>query len=343
MTINNGYIVDKACGRSRRVRIAMLQVIGQLLAGGFGTKMSKMLGTAVYLVLQGDVQGAATAAKTAADKDVIRCGMRVDPNEFDSTLPTLYTKGELVDMFAKTVELSAVKVAKKEEDMTKQMLNNVKWIGAQHRMDCPLTEFKPSFALMLYKPTDEASNVWVMSITAGAWRWGPIGTCLPGLPSLIQASSDDVPMWILLVKADEILGQGVSLRDAKQFLETPSGTEAVKRSVLFRCEKGSVIFCPAGWIMMPITVEPPLADATTVAAKKRGKAKVTSDRAIANVRVMTLFVPEWMKNLTLPTLTAICNWNTDYSATKIAEKQWAARHSFMVEFAKECGVASVPK
>jgi hypothetical protein len=317
----------------------MSQVIGLLLAGGFGAKMSKVLGAAVYHDVQGEVP---TPGKKPTPKDDLRCGMRVDPDEFNHTLPTLYSKGELVDMFAKTVEVSAAKVAKKEAQMTAIMRDNGKWIGAVHRMDCPLTEFKPSFVDKLHKPTEEASNVWVMAMRPGAWRWGPIGTCLPGLPSLIQASSDDVPIWILLVKADEILGQGVSLRDAKQFLETPSGAEAVKRAVLFRCEKGAVIFCPAGWIMLPITVEPPTADGATEAPKKRGKAKVTSDSAIANLRVMTLFVPEWMKELTSTTLTAICNWNTEYSATKIAEKQWAVRHSFTLEFAKECGVASVP-
>jgi hypothetical protein len=316
--------------------LAILQVIGQLLAGGFGTKMATMLGTAVYLDLQGDVQGAAPAAKKAADKAVIRCGMRVDPDEFDLTLPTLYHKGELVDMFAKTVELSRVKVAKKEVEMTKKMHDNVKWIAAVKCMDCPLTEFKPSFVDKLHKPTDEASNVWVWSTRAGAWRWLPgVGS---GLPSLIQVSSDDAPMWIFLVKADEILGQGVSLRDAKQFFETPSGAETVKRSVLFRCEKGAVIFCPAGWIMVPITVEPPAADVTTAAPKKRGKAKESSASVICNARVMTLFIKDWMQNLTFATLTAIFKWNTEFSATKIAEKQWAARHSFTIEFAKECGI-----
>jgi hypothetical protein len=83
--------------------------------------MSKLLGAAVCQDVQGEVL---TAGKKPTPKDDLRCSNRVDPDEFNHTLPTLYSKGELVDMFAKTVEVSAAKVAKKEEQMTAILREN---------------------------------------------------------------------------------------------------------------------------------------------------------------------------------------------------------------------------
>jgi hypothetical protein len=261
--------------------------------------------------------------------------LETDPSAFELLKPTLFDKSPVVASVKALLSgdnkcITDAKIKKLNDDMA----GHRKHIGAMHKVDVSLQDFDSKLNFDLTHKADPGQVPWMFSSRRGAWRWGPLAVPMPGFPTLFQAIPNDLKLqlWFVLIPVRKVIAHGISLQDTKHFLETPSGAEAMKSAIICELTDDSVLFCPAGWIAVPMCLSFEDDDAEGSKPKRKRKTDVDPwSHAVA----ITLFSKQLFHGLDSEVITAVTKFNTEFLQPLSGEKLYKARSTLMDKFALE--------
>ncbi|CAK0800384.1 unnamed protein product [Prorocentrum cordatum] len=304
-----------------KARYARTKVAQHLVGGKIGNAHAQLIAAVAEEVLTSDACADGIYSR-------VQDAVKVNPSEF--------VGGAICKWMSDQPFVLEIQKSQDKEDMTRtvtSLVQSLKEPGHQNWMGCMTKvsrepactdEFKTFFNVELLHLNDKGGVPWISVSRPWAWRFGPSQCPLPGVGSLIQATSDN--MLMQLINAEVILKNGVSIADAKQYFETPQGAKDFEENgISLRVPNGDVVFVPYGWLAMPVCVPAVEAEKLKASAESTG-----------SYWAMAVFSTKLAKALDEPCWKAIEKFNTDRLVRSASSSpQWQFRSEAFAKFCEE--------
>ena len=223
-----------------------LKVAGRLQHYGKWPKdsaanLSKMIAANVKVVFGGKAEGddIFPVLPTMLGEKV--CEVPWDASTFDFTKICFWAEppAPIAEM------IKGSDIEKKVSMADDYMTNNPSWLGAQSKVDFVQKEYA-GISLR------EGFGPHIVSLKRDVPRLGAAAMALPTVANFSTTLAE--PMFMLMLEAKEILGQGISLVDIKAFLGTESGAKflASDSAKLLFLPRQATVYMPFGWYAIPL-------------------------------------------------------------------------------------------
>jgi hypothetical protein len=105
-----------------------------------------------------------------------------------------------------------------------------------------------------HKSSSPGAAPWLFTVKPNVLQLRPAAVPLPGLATLLQAVSED--LFLTIFRADDILSQGIILKDIAKFLGSASGFEFIQNNAaVVHLQKKEVAHLPFGCYCVPLFFE----------------------------------------------------------------------------------------
>ena len=140
-----------------------------------------------------------------------------------------------------------------------------------------------------------------------------------------------------LFPAAEMLEQGISPKDAPKFLDTDSGMQYTKDSVvLVKLMPQEVLWIPYGWLASPLVLDKKedKAEEKSEQSEHRQEEKDDKNEQLGFVMHVPYFSDTMAKALSEPVRKAVLQWSSDHLTNMKSQRLWAGRHETFTKFLK---------
>jgi hypothetical protein len=301
------------------------KVISMLAMGSFGSTHSKTIGTILFQSLAFDTLHSTDCEPDTEWRKIKMLDVILDPQEFDDSKLTLFTEGTPVTtkiLAAISENTTALQAMSKE--LAEAMVLNPKWVGAQNRTS---VNFTAAFAsgLGVTIQNDHGGDVWVSLLKRDEFRWGPGAVSLPGCSSIIVCAPGTACLYVHCLPVCSIISLGITLKDVKSFLNTPSGQQFTQNeSKIIKVAESSVLFVPFGWCVSPLFMVP--------SADTKTKVKSASVPPHGFFIQQPLLSVPGTKALSAEVWNAVMSFNKNHHTKKGTERVWAMRGTSFTKF-----------
>jgi hypothetical protein len=295
------------------------------VSGAVGAKHSKILGEGIFDLMnyeRSKKQGSAESPQFLDSHKFLI--VPEDAEEFDHMAPTKFVGGAVATDVADMIKMNTKTVEARCGELTEAMTLHPTWVGALSKTEWDYGEWDSDMFNPILKKDDGACP-FISINKLSCWRWGPAAVPLPGVASLVVALHPSATTFIQIFPAQHILSQGISLKDALAFLQTPEGGKMFTNDCkLVKLTAGEVLFVPFGMCASPIYLEP--------GADTKHKQKMLPSQV--PLMFIPLFNVEWAKELSEPVWKAIVSLNTEHFVKTGTQAVFVARKAVFEKFVK---------
>lgn len=320
--MTKGEKAKKNADRYRRVKF-----INRLTSGGYSKPMAKFMADRIEESRENVAEGQGKVA--------------INPKTFDESSPVVFkgssgaTEGPQLEDRSEFLEsllvyLKGMKsVDEKEAALVAALRDHPEWKGAMSKLD--VDGLRSSSIVMFSKADTELDSLpgacpWIVLQRPFSWRLGPSAWPLVGLGALMFPMAEEVDYFYFMAPIAQILEQGIVLSHLDKFFESDAGAEFMRQHMVFiKAEPGSAIWCPFGWLCIPLVV-----DRWDMPASERCGLSLVINPAMV----------EWASAVPELTLRAIFQLNSDHCNKVMTKKAWQTRCAFLEEFMKKTTVKS---
>lgn len=272
-----------------------------------------------------------------------------NPEDFDPSAITLWTSGaegkcEKMLSFVSALQAAGVDIKSKSEVIDRSLQAKCEWKGAMVAVESKIFDFDGCPIQNPMFTSEPGASPWLVGFRPNSWRFGPFAWPLPGFGSLAQLSFETpLQVHLLLIPAVDVLLQGVSLKDVRTYLDTPSGASMFsEKAKLIRMVHGELVWIPYGYMTIPIASFPESAtdkkdtdsEPMKASSSDAGSVKNLAD-GIAYVWTWTPFVVKSAMGLEDTAWQAISGWNREYCEQHVAQRLWSERGKVLGHFVQE--------
>jgi hypothetical protein len=221
-----------------------------------------------------------------------------------------------------------------------------KWKGAMVRLDVEAHDMKKLGVFgdeKLVKAEHQGSAPWLMAFRLYSWRYGPFAWPMPGFGCFVQLRGGTPEMHLLLVKASNLLQEGIAIKDLQSFFETQTGQACFRdHAKVVKLMPAAVVWIPFGFLAIPLAMAAGDLDYDKAKdtenkdqemEKDKDKDKDTDD--MGYLWCWTPFVPKWASDVDTIVWNAISGWNSEHIAKNLAMDIWQDRKTVFTDFAAQ--------
>lgn len=210
------------------------KVISMFAAGSYGPKLSKEMGGSIHHAASFvGLQLTEPEVPVGSWREIAVMNIQMDPplGQLGRECVAKFTATCTVDWvqaFRACLVANAELVAAKSQELSIVLAANPKWGGCQSKLplDCTLLDFPETFVTDFSKAGCE---MWQSLLKLNVWRFNPSSVPLSGVASAVTPS-DKQTLYLLCIPIESIIKEGISLKDVKNFLETPQGLKVETRT-----------------------------------------------------------------------------------------------------------------
>lgn len=214
---------------------------------------------------------------------------------------------------------------------------NPAWEGAMTKVETSLAEVDQWPLNGKVENLDSTSaGPWIASMRPFAFRCGPHTFPMPGVGAFIApvgsaAKAGDLDMFVVAIKVEAVLEQGIALSDLGHFLGTPSGEKVfASHGVVLPLAHGSLGWVPYGFAVLPCAMY-------NTENKVSDRERKDQQGRVGSFWVFSPQVTEWAQEVPGQVWKAIVAWNLAHmtkmtSSNTGAKAMWESRKKAWAQF-----------